>query len=109
MPFKDFMSDGGNKSRKLWLVIFTQLLVTGMSMVAIKYHMIEGMYTTLVGGLISLAALYITGNVTNKHVVGKQILQANAGVEPAPVAPAPKVVIKPVAKVEPKEEPLGDG
>jgi len=94
MAFKDFLSDGGMKSRKLWLVVFTQLLITIMSVVALKFNMLEATFSTLVGGLISLATLYIAGNVGNKHVIGKQIIESKKN---------------DTAKEPEPKEPLGDG
>jgi hypothetical protein len=72
MDLKEKLKDGGYKSRKLWLVVWTQVLLVGAAGAACKCAAMVGLYPTLAGSLIAAAALFITGNVAAKHVLGKQ-------------------------------------
>lgn len=66
------LKDGGWTSRKFWLVVWTQFLIAGLAALAGKWAPLAPLYPTAMGGLIGAAALFITGNVAAKHVIGKQ-------------------------------------
>jgi len=62
-------SDGGIKSRKLWLSLLTSLSIVGTAVLSAYLPPLVPMYDTIVGGLISVLALYLGGNVGAKYVL----------------------------------------
>ncbi len=77
------IKDGGYKSRKFWITIFTMGMITGTSLLATKYSGMASLYGTLVGGLVSCLALFLTGNVAQTHLMGRNIVATAAlGGEP---------------------------
>jgi F0F1-type ATP synthase assembly protein I len=68
---KEHIKDGGWKSRKLLLVAYTQLLIVSAAALTKWIPSISGVYSAMIGGLIGALTLYVGGNVTAKHVLGK--------------------------------------
>lgn len=62
-------NDGGVKSRKLWLSILTSASIVGVAVLSAWLPPLIPMYDTVVGGLISVLALYLGGNVGAKYVL----------------------------------------
>jgi hypothetical protein len=89
-------ADGGMSSRKLWYGIGTSLAIV---LGGVFFAFVPGFrtgYDTYIAGLMGVLALYVGGNVANKHVVAKHLAaQAKAGTakklvdtdEPDPVPP----------------------
>lgn len=61
--------DGGFKSRKLLLVLFSMMLIFIASLIPSQF--ISANYPTLVGGIIALTTLYVGGNVASNMVIAK--------------------------------------
>lgn len=92
-------ADSGLSSRKLWFGIGTSAAIV---LGGIFYAFVEGFrtgYETYIGGLMGVLALYVGGNVANKHIVSKHLvnqavaignIQATSKSEPkAPIEPLP--------------------
>ncbi len=75
------LKDGGVKSRKLWLAVGTSVAIVISGVVAAKFPTIGPLYDTMVGGLLGVLALYLSGNVATKYTLSK-------GVKPEPSAEA---------------------
>lgn len=63
---------GGFRSRKLLFALFALLLVFLGALLASDDDKIAGVYSVMVGGIEVITAIYLTGNVSSKWVVGKQ-------------------------------------
>jgi hypothetical protein len=84
---KEHLKDGGYKSRKFWLVVWTQAQIVGVACLAAwKCPALVPMLPTIAGTLIGAAALFITGNVAAKQVLGKQFDVIVTSPEKAPKA-----------------------
>lgn len=59
------------RSRKLWLVVWTQALVLGAFVYAARSPSAAALLPAAVGGLVTLAGLYAAGNVASRHVDAK--------------------------------------
>lgn len=62
----------GFRSRKLWLIIFTEVMLVGSAVLAASRPALAGLYPTLAGSLVACAGLYGFVNVAAAHVAGKQ-------------------------------------
>lgn len=63
--------DGGLASRKLWLTVFTMVLVFGSGLLAGYWQPFAAGMNTIVSGLIGCLSLYLVGNVSSKWAIGK--------------------------------------
>ena len=63
--------DGGHNSRKLHLAVLTQLSILGSALLSTQIPSLQPLYSTLVGGLTGIFALYLGGNVGTRWVHGK--------------------------------------
>jgi len=103
------VKDGGYKSRKLWITVFTMALISGVSILTAKYPAIVAVHSTLVGGLISCLALFLTGNVAASHLTGKNMIASAAlGTDPDADAASESTTVKtpaPGAPPPPAQKP----
>ena len=60
------------KSRKFSLTLFSMCLITVVLYLATGSKVVEALYTPFIGGILGALGLYLTGNVTQKHLVAKQ-------------------------------------
>lgn len=67
--------NGTYASRKFILTILGLLLVSGVAVAGIWSAAIPTVLPTFVGGILGVLSLYFTGNIANKFVVGKQMVQ----------------------------------
>ncbi len=84
-------ADGGTDSRKYKLTKKAVLLVMACWCLTALIPALEPSFTTMAGTVVALLGLYLTGNIANKLVVGKNVNQA-AQIE------------KPVEPEQPEEE-----
>jgi disulfide bond formation protein DsbB len=81
----EIVRDNGVKSRKLWFSVFSIAVIAVIGLAAGSYPGIVSIYSALVGGIVAVAGLYMTGNVTQKWVGA----QAQPGLVAAAAAPKP--------------------
>lgn len=62
-------------SRKFLLSVLAMMVISLMSYFSIQSPAVQGILPTFVGGVLGVLGLYFTGNVANKHVVGKVALK----------------------------------
>ncbi len=79
--------DGGFASRKLWLVLFSMALLSGVALSAKFIPGIDAVFPTLCGSVTALAALYIGGNTATKFVAGNHAVAIANGPNKAPPPP----------------------
>lgn len=60
--------DGGAASRKLWLSVFTQVLIMIAALASTAIPSLQPLFSTLSGSLVGVLALYIGGNVGTRWV-----------------------------------------
>lgn len=75
-------NDGAYKSRKFVLTLLGLILLTGVSLCALKFPPVVAVLPTFTGGIIGVLSLYFTGNVMAKHVNGStqaKLIRANNG------------------------------
>lgn len=60
--------DGGAASRKLWVTIFTQVLLLVGAILAAIMPAVAPLFTLLSGSLVTCLGLYIGGNVATRWV-----------------------------------------
>jgi hypothetical protein len=60
--------DGGFKSRKLLVVLFSMVLVTGVAIAAGIYTNLTSVYPTLCTTVCTLAGLYLGANTITRHI-----------------------------------------
>jgi len=97
--------DGGVLSRKMWFAVGIAVAMIACWLLTGWWIPLATTYEALLGGLLAVLGLFITGNVANKFVVAKSLANVSfqgevAGQEAAPkapAAPAPK-------KVEPSKQ-----
>lgn len=80
----EIIRDGGFRSRKLWYSVFATGMVVISGLGVLLWAGLAPLYDTMVGGIVAIAGLYLTGSVATKWVGSKV---------PAPVT-APVVVKK---------------
>lgn len=61
----------GYKSRKLALIVLSQLNTIGFSLLCVRFPALFAIYSTFCGTIVSLAALYSAANLGEKHVLSK--------------------------------------
>lgn len=69
------LSDGGTKSRKFLLAIFAMLLVSLMLLLSAQWKALDSLYSTFVGGIIGIYAIYAGANQAGKFFVSKTIVE----------------------------------
>lgn len=65
-------AQGKLSSRKFIATVMSLVLITGVSVASIWSTAIPSILPTFIGGIMGVLSLYMTGNVANKFVVGKQ-------------------------------------
>ena len=65
------MADDGWGSRKLWLSVFSMILITSVGIACIKYPGILAIYSELVMGVLGILSVYAGGNAFNKWQAAK--------------------------------------
>ncbi len=113
--------DGGIGSRKLWLVVGACLLLTGCWLMTGWVVPLQPTLDTIVGGVMGLVGLYLTGNVSSRWITAKsmanvsfqgEVTTATATTTTTPTKPTTttttvqKVVVAPNA---PKSDKPDDG
>jgi hypothetical protein len=68
-------ASGTLASRKFILTVSTILLITAVSILAVWFPAIPAVLPTFIGGILGVLSLYMTGNIMNKYVVGKQLTE----------------------------------
>lgn len=63
--------DGGFASRKFWVVVGTATSIITCWLLTGFMKALVPTYDTVVGGLLAVAGLYLTGNVVTKWVTAK--------------------------------------
>jgi hypothetical protein len=91
---KPDLSDGGNKSRKLWFSVYSIGVMTVAALVGSRLPTFAPMYDTLVGGIVAVTAAFLTGNVAAKWVIGKSV--GSAGQQPQKKPAEPQEEAQPV-------------
>lgn len=66
-----YRNDGGLASRKLWFAVFTSLAVVLGAAAAVKWPLFSPNYEVMIGGLLGVLGIYLTGNLGAKYVLGK--------------------------------------
>ena len=66
---------GTYKSRKFILALIAVILVTIVSVLSIWATVIPSILPSFIGGILGILSLYYAGNVSQKYVVGKQMVQ----------------------------------
>lgn len=64
-------------SRKFVITILALCLITGVSVLSLWFPTSVALLPTFIGGIIGVTTLYMSGNVANKFVVGKQLAAIN--------------------------------
>jgi hypothetical protein len=89
---KDWLKDGGLKSRKFLFAMGVCMLIFAGGALAAKWAALSGLYDTMVEGLVAVTAIYLAGNVTSrfasKGVLSKS-MESGKDKEDEPVKPAP--------------------
>lgn len=70
---KEYLKDGGWKSRKFALVLITQGLMFGGAVLASKLHILDANYGVLVGGLLGALTVYMTGQAYQGAKAGSNL------------------------------------
>lgn len=63
--------DGGYASRKLWVTLFSMVLLGLVALSAKFIPALDGVYATFAGSVVALAAIYVGGNTATKYVASK--------------------------------------
>jgi hypothetical protein len=106
MDLREFLSDNGFSSRKLWICVGGLVLLTAMVIVGCHCAAIAGMYAEYVGGVLGVLGIYtgtnIAGRMSNaKHIGSKLADAANDSSDDTPEGdPSSKPPIEP----HPEEE-----
>lgn len=95
-------TDESFASRKFIMILIGLALAFGGAILAAKIQGFEPSYPTLVGGIIGLVGLYVTGNVSEKFLGGK----VNAMVKMAALTGNKKAIqtVEEIKKVEETKE-----
>lgn len=88
----EIVRDNGFKSRKFWFSVFITVVMLFAWLVAGVKPALAPLYDTLVGGLVALAGLYLTGSIATKWVGSKAPASPARApdLEEPPPAPAKK-------------------
>lgn len=65
---EDAPRDNGFKSRKLWFSVFAVATIFGGATLGAHWTSFAPLYDTLVGGIVAVAGLFLTGQVATKWV-----------------------------------------
>lgn len=89
------IKDGGVKSRKLWFAVFAIAVIVGAGLYGpALWAGSVAFYDAMVGGVVAIAAAYLTGNVAQKWVGAKAqpaiIAAQQAATAPKPLADKPE-------------------
>lgn len=71
---KAFNDQGKLLSRKFAIALVSICLMTGVTVGGFWFASVVGLLPTLVGGILGALGLYLTGNVVDKHVIGKNVV-----------------------------------
>jgi hypothetical protein len=71
----EIIKDGGFKSRKLWFSVFAVVALFLGAGLAAWLPSVAPLYGELVGGIVAIAGLFLTGSVATKWV-GSKLAQA---------------------------------
>lgn len=71
---KAFNDEGKIVSRKFAIALISICLMTGVTVGGFWFAPVVGLLPTLVGGILGALGLYLTGNVVDKHVIGKNVV-----------------------------------
>lgn len=83
--------DDGLKSRKLWVCLFSMLLIFVGALLSSKIPPLQQLYSQMVTGILSAATLYCGANLGH-HYINNQAPQASneaPPVSPPQITPAP--------------------
>lgn len=69
----NFIADGGFKSRKLLFGIGCVVVLSVMILAAVHYSTIVGLYSTFVGGVVSIYGIYAGVNVASRHSTASKL------------------------------------
>lgn len=69
------MTELKNNSRKYKLALVALLLITGGWLAGAFWPGLSRMFSELIAGIMGVLLLYFTGNVSNKFVVGRHIVE----------------------------------
>lgn len=61
------------KGRKFYLALISFALILFVTLAAVWLEPLQSLLTSFLSGIISIFSIYCTGNIVNKHVVGKTI------------------------------------
>lgn len=91
LTLKNFLSDGGLKSRKLWMSVLALVLITAMVCVGCHYGAVTGMFPEYVGGVLGVLTIFTGGNVVARNATTKHLADKLGPVfEPAQKSPEPR-------------------
>jgi hypothetical protein len=63
--------DGGLASRKLWFCVGTALAMIATWFCTGFIHSLQPTFDTVIGGILAISGLYLTGNVASRWVAAK--------------------------------------
>lgn len=66
------ITSDGFKSRKLWLIVFSEILVTTGTLCCAKIPTLAPILATFCGTITALCGLYAASNIGEKHVLANQ-------------------------------------
>ena len=70
---KEFLADGGLKSRKLWFGVGCIIVLAAMVAVAAHCAAVAGLYADFVGGVVGIYGAYVGTNVANRWGMAKHL------------------------------------
>ena len=91
---------GGWKSRKLWFSVFAIGMIYAGAKTAIESKAFESVYSTMVGGIVGIAGMFLVGNVSTKWVAAK----GEAAKNPNPTVAARPLDFEVPSETSPQEE-----
>lgn len=59
-------------SKKLWFSVGAIAAMFGFALMSAKITMIGPMFDSFVGGVVAITGLFLTGNVANKWIAGRE-------------------------------------
>ena len=63
----------GFRSRKFIMTLISLVLLTGMTVLTLKYPLIEKVFPTFMSGILGVLGLYLTGNEAQKALVKEPV------------------------------------
>lgn len=82
----EIIRDGGIKSRKLWYSVFSVVAMCVMAVVCVHFPALTALYGELVGGIVTVAGLYLAGNAATKLVGTKAPMETPGAAKPKAAA-----------------------